>query len=246
MNTNSTEIKNEMGGTVGQGGTGDSPVAAGNLPGASLGSSDPVPDQSKVANQNLKIEPPARKHGGGRVSKVSLLPDSVREWINESLLRNIPYYIIVEELEEKGFPDFNDMNICNWRRGGFERWLKEREDAADEQARRDLALAYARQSGCFLAQALCQASLGNLYQLACKLDMNALLKKIEDDPELFLKLNKESINLLKVDKGLSAREANKDNNKETPPGQKAIWPRRKGGLTLEERDAAEKRMRLFE
>jgi hypothetical protein len=170
----------------------------------------------------------------------------VREWVNESLLRNIPYYIIVEELEEKGFPNFNDMNISNWRRGGFESWLKEREDATDEQARRDLALAYARQSGCSLAQALCQASLGNLYQLACKLDMNALLQKIEDDPELFLKLNKESINLLKVDKGLSAREANKDYNKEIPPGQKAIWPRRKGGLTLEERDAAEKRMRLFE
>src|SRR5690349_19414539 len=51
-------------------------------------------DRSKIANPNSKIEPPARKHARGRVSKVSLLPDSVREWVNESLLRNIPYYIM--------------------------------------------------------------------------------------------------------------------------------------------------------
>src|SRR3954447_12138368 len=61
MNINSTEIKNEMGGTVGQGGTGDSPVAAGNLPGAS--------DQSKIANQNSKIPPPVSESPSLKVSE---------------------------------------------------------------------------------------------------------------------------------------------------------------------------------
>jgi hypothetical protein len=69
---------------------------------------------------------------------------------------------------------------------------------------------------------------------------------MQDDPELFLKANKLSVSLLRISKEINLKGANKEINKEIPPGQKAIWPRRKGGLTLEERDAAEKRMRLFE
>jgi hypothetical protein len=185
--------------------------------------------------------------GRGRVSKVARLPEDVREWVNECLLRNTPGHVIIEELDERGFPDFNEMNISNWRKGsGFKDWLKQQENASDEQARRDLALAYARQSGCSLGEALYQASLDNLYQIACKLDINTFLKKIENDPELFLKMNKELVSLLKVDKALNGKTAHKDKDKGIPPGQSALWPRRKGGLTLEERDAAEKRMRLFE
>ena len=159
----------------------------------------------------------------------------------------MPAHIIIDELKEKGFPDFNEMNISNWRRGsGFRDWLKLHEDALDQQARRDLALAYTRQSGCSLDQALYQAGLDNLYQIACKFDTNSFIKKMESDPELFLKLNKELVNLLKANKGLNGITAHKGKDKEIPPGQTALWPRRKGGLTLEERDAAAKRMRLFE
>jgi hypothetical protein len=138
------------------------------------------------------------------------------------------------------------MNISTWRKSGFRHWLKDQENVADQQARRDMALAYAQRTGCSLEEALCQASLDNLYQLACKLDIDSLLKKMQDDPELFLKANKLSVSLLRICKDINLKGANKEINKEIPPGQKAVWPRRKGGLTLEERDAAEKRMRLFE
>jgi hypothetical protein len=88
------------------------------------------------------------------------------------------------------------MNISTWRNGGFKHWLRDQENLADQQARRDMALAYAQRTGCSLDEALCQASLDNLYQLACKLDIDSLLKKMQDDPDLFLKANKLSVSLL--------------------------------------------------
>ena len=260
MNTNSTEIKNEIVNEIinpnpEQGGTG-------NLPDASPNPSDPIPQSCEALlsspaasfseklglwspSPSLKVSD-SPNAGRGRPSKVSRLPQDVREWINESLLRNIPGYIIVEELEERGFPDFNEMNISTWRNGGFKRWLKDQENVADQQARRDMALAYAQRTGCSLDEALRQASLDNFYQLACNLDIDSLLRKMQDDPELFLKASKLSVSLLRISKEINLGAANKEINKEIPPGQKALWPRRKGGLTLEERDAAEKRMRLFE
>jgi hypothetical protein len=202
-----------------------------------------VPPPAPAAPEKPKM---LRRHRGC-VSKISRLPETVREWVNECLLRNTPGHIIVDELEERGFPDFNEMNISNWRRGpGYKDWLKLHEDALDQQARRDLALAYAHQSGCSLGDALYQVGLDNLYQIACKFDTNSFLKKMESDPELFLKLNKELVNLLKANKELNGNSAHKGKDKEIPPSQRAVWRRRKGGLTLEERDAAEKRMHLFE
>src|SRR5215212_9366723 len=69
-----------------------------------------------------------------------------------------------------------------------------------------------------LVSAAASAANWPLYQLTCKLDINAFLRKIEDHPELFLKMNKESVSLIKMDKELNARSANKDKDKEIPPG----------------------------
>src|SRR3954452_6894612 len=144
MNTNSTELKNEIvnqiiiptpalvvpdpaSTPVPSPALDPEPAPFDSLTGTA---SEPVPEPSPSAPQ-LALAPKPAHEGRGRPSKVGRLPHAVREWIIESLLRNTPGHVIVAELEERGFPDFNDMNISTWRKGGFQRWLRDQENATD-------------------------------------------------------------------------------------------------------------------
>jgi hypothetical protein len=103
-----------------------------------------------------------------RTGKVARLPADVREEINRMLDDGKPYRQIIDSLAGRGHPGINAMNLSNWKAGGFQDWLRERQrlrlaqDIGTQDPNALVALADAR----FLEilQALNGADLGRLLQ----------------------------------------------------------------------------------
>src|SRR4051794_6837872 len=63
-----------------------------------------------------------RPHG-----KISRLPATIRNQLNEMLYDGASYPKIVAWLEQQGYPGFNDMNVARWRERGYQMWLNAQE-----------------------------------------------------------------------------------------------------------------------
>jgi hypothetical protein len=58
-----------------------------------------------------------------RRSKVSKLPEDIRNNLNALLLCGKSYSHVIAWLNTQGHPGFNKVNLHNWRIGGFQDWL---------------------------------------------------------------------------------------------------------------------------
>jgi hypothetical protein len=67
-----------------------------------------------------------------RNGKVARLPHALREQINQMIDDGFPYKAILEKLQEPGAPPLpypiSEMNLSNWRRGGYQEWRLEQEE----------------------------------------------------------------------------------------------------------------------
>jgi hypothetical protein len=61
-----------------------------------------------------------------RRGKVARLPKSTRDLINRMFDDGLPYRVIIDELGETG-EGLNTQNLCNWKQGGYQDWLKYQE-----------------------------------------------------------------------------------------------------------------------
>jgi len=57
-----------------------------------------------------------------RKGKVARLPTQIRDQVNLRLRDNVAYPKIIEFLDDNGCRGFNEMNISNWRNGGYKEW----------------------------------------------------------------------------------------------------------------------------
>src|SRR5689334_8504332 len=76
-------------------------------------------------------ELPRSKHlnlgtGRCRTGKVARLPKALRDRINQMLRNAVPYQTILDSLGEFG-QGINEDNLGNWKKGGYQDWLKEQE-----------------------------------------------------------------------------------------------------------------------
>lgn len=197
--------------------------------------SEPITDHCPTAT-------PARFESRGRVSKVALLPVEIREFINEQLLYGTPFFIIVQALDERGYPGFNHHNLRSWQGHGFQLWLKNHQSMAQQVHRREAALAHAQATGCRLDEALYQLNLENLFQAASQLDPVELVKASEDKAELFFKINEGCVRLLKVGEGFK-KSTRMEGSTRVQPSARTGWEREKnGGLTAEEHAAVRRKL----
>ncbi len=60
-------------------------------------------------------------------SKITDLPEPIREFLNVSIHNHVPYDKIIELLAEKGHPGIKKNNIVRWAKSGFQLWLQQRE-----------------------------------------------------------------------------------------------------------------------
>ncbi|MDB6034755.1 MAG: hypothetical protein JWM16_5093 [Verrucomicrobiales bacterium] len=171
----------------------------------------------------------------GRPSKVSQLPPEIIAFVNEELLRRVPARIIAEELAEKGYPGFNKDNLSSWKLGPFKRWALAQQTLDQQNRQRELALDYARTRGTSLLEVLEEIHAHNLYETALGLNPAGIVGKIRENPELFLKVNREISGFVRIFREKKARSASVEKRLES--NHSTGWEREKnGGLTEEERD----------
>jgi hypothetical protein len=69
----------------------------------------------------LNAQPSSRRNG-----KIARLPKETRDTINRMLDDGLPYHVIIDELGEAG-EGLNTQNLTNWKQGGYQEWVKNRE-----------------------------------------------------------------------------------------------------------------------
>ena len=90
--------------------------------------------------QNLKLGPARRSRNG----KIARLPLAIREAVNQMLLDGLVYPQIVAKLQQLGYPGIRPQNLSEWRKGGYQDWLRRREQQEDLQQDRLAAIAMAK------------------------------------------------------------------------------------------------------
>jgi hypothetical protein len=180
----------------------------------------------------------------GRIPKIAQLPPELIAFVNEELLRNTPLTIIVQALEEKGYPGFNHKNIGNWKMGGFKSWVAQQQSIEYQLRQRQMALDYASKHGCSLLDTLAQLNAHNLYEAAIAVNPSKLGKKLEDDPALFLKLNHEIGSFLKIMEGIGRNKFPGKKMEENPAP--ANDEEADTGLTQEQRDDVDRRFGILQ
>jgi hypothetical protein len=83
-----------------------------------------APVERPPAGSNLNGRTPRVKARVVRRSKISKLPENVRNNLNALLHSGKSYSHIIVWLNTQGYIGFNKVNLHNWRVGGFQDWLQ--------------------------------------------------------------------------------------------------------------------------
>lgn len=124
-----------------------------------------------------------------RKGKVAQLTFELRTQVNVMLRDGKTYLEICAFLSGQDEPGFNEMNISNWKDGGYQDWLKEQERLEDMKFKREFALEMAKQNeGSKVAEATVQLAMSQIYDLLTDFDTTALKEAHAQNPKLYVKL----------------------------------------------------------
>jgi hypothetical protein len=145
----------------------------------------PAPDPSP-STPPPPPSPPETKSTGRRKGKIGRLPKATRDRVNEMIQDGVPYLQIIERLGPEG-QGLNEVNLTNWKSGGYIDWLKEMQIAEAIQAKYELAESIVARSG--EGNAAGQAVLGviaaNLCEFLADTDPATLRESLLSDADKF-------------------------------------------------------------
>ena len=130
--------------------------------------------------------------------------------------------------------------------GGFKDWLYIQQELSAQDARRQDAIKLACEQGLRYDEAALFVLVQGVTDMASNFNYGDMQKQLADKPDQFIALFNGLSRLVRANNALERRSSKNSRLVPQSQGPSALYPRRKGGLTLEERTAAEKRMRLFE
>ncbi len=164
-----------------------------------------------------------------RTGKIARAPADVRKVVNQMLHDGSPYSAIVKFLATKDI-EVTEMNVTNWKQGGYEDWLQERAKLEGLQAKREFALEVARQNeGSKVHEAALHIAASQIFDLLEDLDMEQIKALVKTDPENYSRIvgalsriSKEALSFQKYrDMVIQAREVIAPETKLTPDEQRA-------------------------
>jgi hypothetical protein len=124
-----------------------------------------------------------------RKGKVAQLPKETRDTVNRLLQDGHTYAAIVARLAELGHPDFNEMNISNWKEGGYGDWLREQERLEDMRAKREFAMEIVKANeGSQIHEATLQLAASQLYEVLTEFDLGNLKGLLAEKPSNYAKI----------------------------------------------------------
>ncbi len=127
-----------------------------------------------------------------RYGKIGRMTSEIRDYVNQSLLEGCTYPKIISRLEERGHPGITPHNLSAWARGGYQDWLRDREQASQFRARCEAIVT--------LYTSLppeTRAKMGDINNFAAALQFNQILQQnnpgdvgelLHQKPETFFRL----------------------------------------------------------
>lgn len=191
---------------------------------------------------------PRKRASRPRVGKVAKLPEELRNFVNEQILRGISFEYIKTVLKEKGYPGFSASNISRWKLGGYREWVLNQESAAAQQARREEALKLAREKGSDLEEATIQLALARYHSFFARVDLAAMEPQLADNPEHIIGLIRGLSHLVTANRALKQKQGviSHPERLGRPASARDLTDfesqEKNGGLTVEQRDAAAARL----
>jgi hypothetical protein len=137
--------------------------------------------------RGLNPQPSSRRNG-----KIARLPKETRDMINRMLDDGIPYHVIIDELGEAG-EGLNAQNLTNWKKGGYQEWVKNQDLIERTRAQTELAIDLLRQTdGTANAARVVEAChmVGATQLMEALLDHGdeAIKKLLVDKPETYIRI----------------------------------------------------------
>lgn len=127
-----------------------------------------------------------------RTGKVASLPVNIREQINNRLRDGVTYEPIVRWLASEGFDYFNEQNISNWFKGGYEDWLADQKMIETASARAkasvDLVRELKKDGDVHITEANELMLAAQVNDALRKFDGNGLTTLLSSDPKKFFDL----------------------------------------------------------
>jgi len=174
-----------------------------------------------------------------RTGKIARASYEVRKHVNEMLRDGKTAKAVINFLNGAGISGVTDMNVSNWREGGFQDFLKEQTRLDEMQFKREFAMEIVRQNqGSQLQEATLHLAASQLYEALTDFDIGRLKGLLDEKPENYAaivnSLAKLSKGALEVDK-YKAQVAEQKAKIEAALGA----AKSKGGLTKETLKAIE-------
>jgi len=91
---------------------------------------------------NLQSLPRRARNG-----KIARLPAEVRDLVNQMIYEGEFYNAIIAALKGLGYPGIRPQNLSEWRKGGFQDWLRDRREVEDLKLDREALLEMANNAG---------------------------------------------------------------------------------------------------
>ena len=167
-----------------------------------------------------------------RTGKIARAPYAVRQTVNGMLRDGATAGEVIKYLAGQGISGVNEVNVTNWRQGGFQDWLAEQARLEEMAFKREFALEIVRQNeGSKLGEAAIQLASTQLYDVISEFNISSLKGLLEEKPENYANV----VNALaKLSKGALDIEKYRDLVREQKRKiEEAVAGARKGGLTPE-------------
>ncbi len=119
-----------------------------------------------------------------RTGKIARASYEVRKHVNEMLRDGKTAKAVINFLNGAGISGVTDMNVSNWRDGGFQDFLKEQTRLEEMQFKREFAMEIVRQNqGSQLQEATLHLAASQLYEALTDFDIGRLKELLDEKPE---------------------------------------------------------------
>ena len=103
---------------------------------------DTEEDVHEEESLNLQSLPRRARNG-----KIARLPAEVRDLVNQMIYEGEFYSDIIAALKGLDYPGIRAQNLSEWRKGGFQDWLRDRREVEDLKLDREALLEMANNAG---------------------------------------------------------------------------------------------------
>src|SRR5438477_7092180 len=143
---------------------------------------NPTPTNPPEPPLEAIAKPPSRN------GKVARLPKKLRDELNQMIADGFTYAEVIEKLGDEG-KALTEVNVTNWRGGGYQEWVQEQQRLDTMRVRQEFAIDLVRANqGITTHQAASQIAALNLCDIIDDFKAAVIRKTRDENPATYAKL----------------------------------------------------------